>query len=612
MNSIPTLLGYVASVTGSTVSVHLEESVASGLAIIDGTTYRVGQVGSFVRIPLGYQDLYGIVSEVGVNAAPEAIRAPSLDGTGWMRIQLVGESIGDSFERGISQNPNVNDSVHIVTEKDLVRIYGRTGLGQVVVGRLSSAENIKVRVDLDKLITRHCAVVGSTGSGKSTTVASLLRAITTSTSDEEDIYPNARIFMLDIHGEYANALSDVSSVFRISPNKGEKELLIPYWALDSVDLIGFLTGGVSDDKALHFYDKITELKLETLKNGAYPGITPESLTVDSPIPYSLKRLWYELIEPELRTYEGPQRDQPALEADGDAETLTPPKYKPHAMGNQGPFINSAAPGLKRQLGTFKSRLLDRQYDFLLHPGDWEPDLDGISEKDLEQILAEWLGHDKPITILDLSGVPSTVLTRLIGSILKVIYEAMFWSREKSEGAVARPLLLVMEEAHRYLLGEKNNTAQDIVQRIVKEGRKYGMGAMIISQRPSEVDETILSQCGTFVAMRLSNQADRGKVQGTLPDNLASLMDMLPVLRTGEAIITGEAARIPIRCRISLPPEGCYPDSRDPEVTTMWSLSRRQEDYARVAASWRAQSTRAKVVETDIHRDIIENGDDGEE
>jgi len=103
MNSIPTLLGYVASVTGSTVSVHLEESVASGLAIIDGTTYRVGQVGSFVRIPLGYQDLYGIVSEVGVNAAPEAIRAPGVDGTGWMRIQLVGESIGDSFERGISQ-----------------------------------------------------------------------------------------------------------------------------------------------------------------------------------------------------------------------------------------------------------------------------------------------------------------------------------------------------------------------------------------------------------------------------------------------------------------------------------------------------------------------------
>jgi len=108
------------------------------------------------------------------------------------------------------------------------------------------------------------------------------------------------------------------------------------------------------------------------------------------------------------------------------------------------------------------------------------------------------------------------------------------------------------------------------------------------------------------------QADRGKVQGTLPDNLASLMDMLPVLRTGEAIITGEAARIPIRCRISLPPEDCYPDSRDPEVTTMWSLSRRQEDYARVAASWRAQSTRAKVVETDIHRDIIEDGNDGEE
>ena len=610
MSPISTLLGYVASVTGSTVSVHLEESVSSGLAIIDGTTYRVGQVGSFVRIPLGYQDLYGFVSEVGVNAAPEALREPSVDGTGWMRIQLVGESIGDNFERGISQHPNVNDTVHLVTEKDLTRIYGKTGVGQVVVGRLSSAENIQVRLDLDKLVTRHCAILGSTGSGKSTSVASLLRALTTATNEKEVVYPSSRVFMLDIHGEYAKALSDVSSVFSINPNIGEKELFIPYWALDPIDLISFLTGGVSDDKALHFHDKIVELKLETLINGNYPGATPESLTIDTPIPYSLKRLWYELIEPELRTLEGPQRDQPALVKDGDAETLTAPKFKPHAMGTQGPFINTAAPGLKRQLGTVKSRLLDKQFDFLLHPGNWEPELDGTTKSRLEDILQEWLGHDQPITILDLSGVPSTVLMRLIGSILKVIYEAMFWSREKTEGAVIRPVLMVMEEAHRYLSSEKNNLAQDIVQRIVKEGRKYGIGAMIISQRPSEVDETILSQCGTFVAMRLSNQTDRGKIQGTLPDNLTSLMDMLPVLRTGEAIITGEAARLPIRCRISLPPENYRPDSEDPKVTEMWKLQRRQEDYSRVAASWRAQSPRAKAIETDIHR--IEVNDSPEE
>jgi DNA helicase HerA-like ATPase len=131
----------------------------------------------------------------------------------------------------------------------------------------------------------------------------------------------------------------------------------------------------------------------------------------------------------------------------------------------------------------------------------------------------------------------------------------------------------------------------IVQRIVKEGRKYGIGAMIVSQRPSEVDETILSQCGTFFALRLSNPSDRAKVQGTLPDSLTGLMDMLPVLRTGEAIVTGEAAQLPLRCRISLPEREHRPDSEDPQVSIEWERNRIAENYGRVGASWRSQSPR---------------------
>ena len=178
-------------------------------------------------------------------------------------------------------------------------------------------------------------------------------------------------------------------------------------------------------------------------------------------------------------------------------------------------------------------------------------------------MSAWLGHERPITILDLSGVPSVALVRLIGSILRIIYEALFWSREKSEGGIERPLLIVMEEAHRYLSDAVEPAARVMAQRIVKEGRKYGIGAVIVSQRPSEVDETILSQCGTFFAMRLSNPTDRSRVQGTLPDNLAGLMDMLPVLRTGEAIITGEAAHLPMRCRVTLPDKEHQPDGQIP-------------------------------------------------
>ena len=235
--------------------------------------------------------------------------------------------------------------------------------------------------------------------------------------------------------------------------------------------------------------------------------------------------------------------------------------------------------------------MDKWYFFLLRPGNWEPDLGGITKNDLDALLNLWLGHDKPITILDLSGVPSVVLVQLIGSILKIIYEALFWSREKTEGGVLRPLLVGMEEAHRYLSDTAGPGARDIVERIVKEGRKYGIGAMIVSQRPSEVEETILSQCGTIFALRLSNPTDRSRVQGTLPDNLAGLMDMLPVLRTGEAIITGEAAQLPMRCRINLPDEIHRPESEDPQISIEWEHARRAEDYNRVTASWRAQSPR---------------------
>jgi hypothetical protein len=246
-------------------------------------------------------------------------------------------------------------------------------------------------------------------------------------------------------------------------------------------------------------------------------------------------------------------------------------------------------------------MMDRQYDFLLHPGGYEPDLDGSTAEDLPSLLSGWLGHDKPVTVLDLSGIPSTVLMRLVGSILKVTYEALFWSRDKSEGGRSRPLLVVMEEAHRYLSSDSKNTARDVTQRIVKEGRKYGIGAMIVSQRPSEVDDTILSQCGTFFALRMSNSRDRERVQGTLPEHLASMMDMLPVLRTGEAIVTGEAATLPLRCRVTLPGEGHRPQSEDPEVAQQWGLARRDESYDRVVASWRAQSPLATTQEIHIER-----------
>ena len=548
----PTYLGRIASVSGAALSVHLAQSVASGLSIINGQTYRVGQVGSFVRVPQGYQDLLGIVAEVGAGAVPENVG--TVDDTGrWMTIELVGEIVGGIFERGISQYPNIGDFVHLAIEEHLRRVYDVPGQGHVTIGTLSSAESISAKIALNELVTRHSAVLGSTGSGKSTTIASLLRAITT-TAEGDEPYPSARVLMLDVHGEYSTPLADVAQVFGVEPQYDEERLFIPYWALDTSDLLEFLAGGLEGNRETAFTDKIFDLKSESQETQQFSGVDSASITADTPLPFSLKRLWYDLINIEIATFEGKDRDLPTLQEPGDPDALVPPKYKRHAMGPVGPFLNPEAVGIRRPLNLLRSRLLDRRYDFLLHPGPWEPDLTGRPQEDLDGLLRRWLGGPKPITILDLSGVPSVVLERLVGSILKIVYEALFWSREKSEGGIQRPLLVVMEEAHRYLSEKSEHLASDVVQRIAKEGRKYGVGAMIISQRPSEVNETVLSQCGTFFALRLSNPSDRARVQGTLPDGLAGLLDVLPILRTGEAIVTGEAAKLPMRCRVTLPEE----------------------------------------------------------
>jgi DNA helicase HerA-like ATPase len=590
MNS-PTLLGHVGAVAGGSLSVRQFEGLSSGIAIIGGRSYRVGQVGSFVRIPQGYHDLFGVISEVGASATPEALVDSTNRGERWMTIQLVGEAVGVSFERGISQYPAINDEVHLVTDEDLKAIYGDDSSGQVVVGRLAGAESIDVRIDLDKLITRHSAVLGSTGSGKSTTVASLLSSIAGDT-ENGTIFPSSRILLLDIHGEYASALEDMATVFRVNPNEGQRPLNIPYWAIGISELMQFLMGKIEGKALASILDNIVAKKRELAESGNFEGIDTNAVTSETPLPFSLKQLWFDLIDPEIRTYLDSARTEPALEDDGegDAEELIANSYQPATSTNNAPFLNNRdVLSIRRQLDQMKSRLLDRQFDFMLHPGPWEPNLVGEVENDLPELLENWLGTEKPITILDLSGVPSTVLEHLIGGILNIVYDALVWGRETPEGGRQRPILIVMEEAHRYLGHDNDSLAREMVQRIVKEGRKFGVGAMIVSQRPSEIDETILSQCGTFVSLRLSNAADRGKVQAALSDSLSGLMDSLPILRTGEAIITGEAALLPIRCRITLPPENRRPSSGDPSVSEAWSSKRADDNYARPVAAWRAQN-----------------------
>ena len=321
----PTLLGHVGAVSGSAVSIRQFEGVASGISIIGGRSYRVGQVGSFVRIPLGYHDLYGIIADVGATATPEALQNLSSRGERWMTVQLVGEIVETAFERGISQYPAINDEVHLVTDEDLAKIYGTSERGQVVIGRLAGAESIPVRIDLDRLVTRHSAVLGSTGSGKSTTVASLLRAIAHSPNGNSE-FPSTRILLLDIHGEYATALKNIAKIFRVSPSKDEEQLLIPYWAIDTTELLSFLMGRLEDRAFTSVTDKIVAAKHSQAISGKYEGIDVNSLTIDTPLPFSLKQMWLDLIDPEIKTWKENTQINSAVEAQGDAEKLVAPKY----------------------------------------------------------------------------------------------------------------------------------------------------------------------------------------------------------------------------------------------------------------------------------------------
>ncbi|MDP3027913.1 MAG: ATP-binding protein [Deltaproteobacteria bacterium] len=620
MRRDPTLIGTVQDVAGTSVSVSLVSETATGLSFYKGESYRIGQVGSFVRIPLGYTSLFGIVSQVGAGAAPKTEGDLHPWGSQWLKVQLVGErGRGGKFERGVSQHPTINDAVHIVTEDDLREIYGPGDpVDFVTVGHLASAESIPALVNINKLVTRHSAVVGTTGAGKSTTVAGLLTALS-----DPNCYPSARIVVLDIHGEYAKALADRSSVFRVSTDaneeKGEKSLEIPFWALSFDEFVKLSFGDLNDEARAAVADAIVALKRESLGNQAREGVTAARLTVDTPVPFCIHKLWFDLHQREHRTIipkpgGTPDEVESAYVLDGngkpvqlgDAMSVTPPLYR--TVKTTGPANERVNWGrdpinIRQQLAILGSKLRDPQFSFLFNPGELCPDITGAVIKDLDALLKEWLGSLSPISILDLSGIPPAVLNDLIGALLRILYDALFWARNLPEGGRLRPLLLVLEEAHAYLGKEHVGAASSAVRRIAKEGRKYGVGVMVVSQRPSEIDPTILSQCGTIFAMRLANDTDRGQVTGAASDNLKGLFDMLPILRTGEAIIVGEAVSLPMRTLIDPPGKNRWPDSRDPNVVVRgdstkgyedeggWAVPRQLEleDYTIVMRQWRKQS-----------------------
>ncbi len=580
-----TYLGLVKQVKGSSIIVELSEELPSANPIIHGKIHRLGQIGSFIRIPLGTLNLYGIVSMVGSSAIRNAEFiedvSPSMR---WIQVQLLGESYQrQKFQRGLSNYPTIDDEVHVITEVDLKLLYDLEAKSHVSLGRLSASDSLPAYVDIQKLVTRHSAIVGSTGSGKSNTVAAILKSLSS------DNFPNARVIVIDPHGEYAAALEGKARVFSIG--SARNRLVVPYWALSMDELLWFLVDRRSANDTIYDMNiqaKIYEYKDNNCKDLFSGKIDPTRVTIDSPIPFSIKKLWYHFDRLERVTYKEIQRENEALIEEGNAEKMISASFKPVGMGNSAPFKPQPPPNMQSYVNKLYAKIMDKKYDFLLNVGKYNG-----KEKDIDDLLKSWLSHDKPITVLDLGGIPSEIIDLIVGVLSRIIYESHFWGRHLDNFGRNRPVLLVYEEAHSYLPRSSGSIkvagyALRSVRRILKEGRKYGLGALLVSQRPSELDDTILSQCGTFISLRLSNIEDQARIKSTVPDTIVSLMDLLPSLRTGEAIVAGEAVGIPSRVRIPLIEP--RPDSDDPDVTKAWKKTFAMEpELASVVKAWREQN-----------------------
>ena len=344
MDNDVTYLGKIIRVDSSTVEVEVSESIPSSAPIINGRLYKIGQIGTFVKMPIGNITIYGIVSSVSnTPAKTDENQNTQLFGSRYLSIQLVGEKIGDDdFEKGIGTYPTINDEVHLVIEKDLQDIYGEKDAGSIELGKHSSSDNLSVYADIHKLILRHCAILGSTGSGKSNATVSILKSILND-------FIGSRVILVDPHGEYASAFPD-ASIFKI--NDPVNPLYIPFWLMNFDELAYFLVGAnpTEDQRPEHrlLREWITNYKKSNynLKSG---DVNPDFITADSPIPFSARKLWYDmnwwlngsfsetLKDNQTKDTAELAEDDEGNPINGNYEELKPAQFKPYAMGNNAPF-----------------------------------------------------------------------------------------------------------------------------------------------------------------------------------------------------------------------------------------------------------------------------------
>ena len=539
-----TEIGYVIEVSGDRTMVELTVDTTVPL---DGDYYP-GQPGSHVKIPFRDINIIGTVASIrmldvtpsmrqGQEAAGETISKKVAE------CLLIGTlSYKGQFSRGVAVYPNVGQKVKMVGSEELKEIFSEFVNQDFSFACLSQAEGQRAFIHVDRFFGRHSAILGTTGSGKSCTVASILQQTINK-------YPDTHILVIDLHGEYDTAFPDGTQL--IEADKVE----LPYWLLNFEEFQD-LAVDISEFTA---HNQITGLRNALLQARQKTDEAEElglgnAVTVDSPIYFDLQKMLQQI-------------------RDWNTEMVPGAKGKEKKGPLNGVF--------DRFLIRFDSKINDPRFRFMFSPTNYS------GNASLSQLLKEHLSIDtgKRMTVIDLSGIPFEAVGVVVSVVSRVVYEFNFWNPDRREF----PILMVFEEAHNYIPNRpeaKYSAARSAVERLAKEGRKYGIGIIVVSQRPKELSETVISQCNTFIAMRLTNPEDQNYVRRLVPDSLAGLMNMLPSLRTGEALIVGDSVVMPTRVLIDFPkPE---PKSADVKFAKHWAKGIEDMGVDRVVKRWRAR------------------------
>ena len=568
-------IGQVIEVDGARIIAELHADLTELSRIYAGEVYPIGQFGSIVRVHFGRRIIYAFVGRLRMKAEYEAehgalVTAPTderiiecdLFGEGQWQSSDDGRDSIFHFERGIAAYPLPQQTLYLTPQSELRQIYRHTGHSVIHLGEHVGSGGAPCYADLNELLGKHTAILGSTGAGKSATVAAIIHSILAKGKESDYDKWCPHIIILDPHNEYGKAFETHR---RLSTDEGT--LLLPYWLLTLNETVDLLIG--KTEHAATSQANIVKTALADLRRGSAEQLklAAENLTVDSPIPY-------ELGDPSnLDEFgKGPDDQLYSLGLVGAINIQRPPNRN-----------KAQHEDYNKVLRKLEALINDARLSFMMKP--WDTKCDPIGS-----VLNKVIGQDAQLTVIDLSGIPNEIAGTASAALVRTLFSLKIWQTDQERKS--SPVLLVCEEAHRYIpnSGEAQYVAaQDAIRRIAKEGRKYGIGLFLVSQRPSEVESTVLSQCNSWVVLRMSNETDRSHVRGILPDSLEGLTKMLSGLRRQEAIFVGQAATLPSRIMIRDLPEHQLPASSDIDFDRGWQSDAMTDTHiVEIAKRWRYQ------------------------